>query len=325
MITSPDLDKASLGAVLKTALDAVVVMRLDGTIAGWNDVAERSFGWSFAEAQGRRMSEIIIPHRHRASHERGLAHYLATGEGPVLDRHIEIEALHRAGHEVPIELSITRTDQFGEPVFLGFLRDISERREAERRQELLIGELNHRVRNMLGVISSIAHQSSREAADLPSFTRNFTGRIAALGRAHDILTATVWEPAPLASLVESLAGSYGDQDRISVAGDDAALKPHELLAMSMILHELIINALKYGALSTPTGRIAIEWASENGRLDFGWTESGLADIAEPARSGFGSKLIDLSVRHDLGGTIERRWNPDGVAYRLEFPLGAERP
>lgn len=123
-----DLDSASLGAVLKTALDGVVVMRLDGTVAGWNDVAERTFGWSFADAFGRRMSELIIPHRFREAHERGLAHYLRTGEGPVMDRHIEIEALHRDGRELPVELSITRTEQFGEPVFLGFLRDITERR-----------------------------------------------------------------------------------------------------------------------------------------------------------------------------------------------------
>ena len=85
-----DLENESLGAVLRTALDAVVVMRLDGTIAGWNDVAERTFGWSFDEANGRRMSMMIIPPRFREAHERGLAHYLATGEGPVLDRHIEI-------------------------------------------------------------------------------------------------------------------------------------------------------------------------------------------------------------------------------------------
>jgi PAS domain S-box-containing protein len=108
-----NLDTASLGAVLKTALDAVVVMRMAGTIAGWNDVAEQTFGWTFEEAKGQRMSEMVIPLRLRAAHEQGLAHYIATGEGPVLDRHIEIEALHRDGHEVPIELSITRTSQFG--------------------------------------------------------------------------------------------------------------------------------------------------------------------------------------------------------------------
>lgn len=322
MVVSPDLDKASLGAVLKTALDAVVVMRLDGTIAGWNDVAERTFGWGFTEAQGRRMSEMIIPHRYREAHEKGLEHFLATGEGPVLDRHFEIEALHRDGREVPVELSITRTEQFGEPVFLGFLRDISERREAARRQELLIGELNHRVKNMLGVISGIAHQSARESADVASFSQAFSGRIAALGRAHDILTASTWEPAPLASLVESLIGPYRGAGRIAAAGDATALEPGKLLAMGMILHELLTNALKHGALAAEDGRIALDWAARDGRLAFGWTESGLADVTASRRRGFGSKLIELSTRHDLQGTLERHWNPDGVVYRFDFPVGA---
>ncbi|NML13340.1 PAS domain S-box protein [Sphingobium sp. AR-3-1] len=122
-----DLRSESLGSVLRTALDAVVVMRTDGTIAGWNDVAERTFGWSFRDASGRRMSDLIIPERFRADHEKGLAHFLATGEGPVLNQHIEIHALHRDGRELPVELSITQTSQFGEPVFLGFLRDIIPR------------------------------------------------------------------------------------------------------------------------------------------------------------------------------------------------------
>ncbi len=149
MQTADDLKRADLNAVLKTALDAVVVMRLDGTVAGWNDVAARILGWSFEEAQGRRMSEMIIPVPHREAHERGLSKFIATGEGPVLDRHIEITALRRDGLEFPVELSITFTEHFGKPVFLGFLRDISERQEAHRRQELLLAELNHRVKNML--------------------------------------------------------------------------------------------------------------------------------------------------------------------------------
>lgn len=321
MAISPDLDGVSLGAVLKTALDAVVVMRRDGTIAGWNDVAERTFGWSFTEAQGRRMSEMIIPERYRASHEEGLARYLDTGVGPVLDRHIEIEALHRDGHELPVELSITPTYQFGELVFLGFLRDISERRQAARRQETLIGELNHRVKNMLAVIASIASRSASEAPDFESFSQSFTGRIASLGRAHDILTASIWEPAPLASLVELLIEPYRADGRFSLTGDATALQPPQLMAMSMILHELLTNALKYGALAAPQGQIAIEWAAAEGRLTFAWTESGVAGLIPPTHRGFGSKLIELSAGHDLGGTVEQHWNSDGVAYRIDFPLG----
>ena len=317
-----DLDSAPLGAVLKTALDGVVVMRLDGTVAGWNDVAERTFGWSFADAFGRRMSELIIPHRFRDAHERGLTHYLATGEGPVMDRHIEIEALHRDGHELPVELSITRTEQFGEPVFLGFLRDITERREAARRQELLIGELNHRVKNLLGVVSGIAHQTVRSSATLGDFGPAFTGRLSALARAHEVLTADAWDRSSLRALVDSLVGDYarGDDPAIGVAGDEVLLAPRHLLSVSMVLHELLTNALKYGALAAPDGRIAIVWSAGEDGVTLDWTETGLVGVTPPARRGFGSRMIAMSVAHELKGTSESAWHSHGLSFRLAFPL-----
>lgn len=319
MVLATDLDAPSLGAVLKTALDAVVVMRMDGTVAGWNDVATRTFGWSFAEAHGKRMSEMVIPPRYRDAHERGLAHYLATGEGPVLDTHIEIEAMHRDGHELPVELSITRTEQFGEPVFLGFLRDISDRRDAERRQALMIGELNHRVKNLLGVISGIAHQTVRASNDLAQFAPAFLGRLSSLGRAHEILTAATWEHASLSALIDALLDPHRDaQGRITTVGDDMMLSPRQFLSVSMVLHELITNAVKYGALATPDGRIALTWNHADGRALLRWSEYGVTDVVPPAREGFGSKMIALSVRHELRGDSRTDWRNDGMDFALSF-------
>ena len=320
-----DLDNASLGAVLKTALDGVVVMRLDGTVVGWNNVAERTFGWSFAEASGRRMSELIIPHRFRQAHERGLAHYLATGEGPVLDQHMEIDALHRDGHELPVELSITRTGQFGEPVFLGFLRDITERRDAARRQELLIGELNHRAKNLLGVVLGIAHQTVRSSKTLADFGPSFTGRLSSLARAHEVLTAGAWDRSSLRALVDRLLGDYshGDGAAISIAGDEVLLPPRHLLSISMVLHELLTNALKYGALASPDGRIAIIWSVAEDAVTLDWTETGLVGVTPPTRQGFGFKMIAMSVAHELKGASQSEWHNDGLAFRLTFPLPSQ--
>lgn len=317
-----ELDSESLGAVLKTALDAVVVMRTDGTIAGWNDVAQRTFGWSFAEANGHRMSEMIIPVRYREAHERGLDHYLATGEGPVLDKHFEIEALHRDGHELPVELSITRTEQFGEPVFLGFLRDIGERRDAARRQELMIGELNHRVKNMLAVVAGIAHLTARSAATLTDFSVAFGGRLSSLGRAHEILTAATWERAPLRALAEELVGPYtaGPTPQASIAGPDVLLAPRQLLSLSMILHELVSNALKYGALSRPAGRVTLGWALGVSELSIEWIESGVSDVQAPRRRGFGSKMIAMNVSHELRGRTTTDWRDDGITFHLVFDM-----
>ena len=317
-----DLSDERLGAVLKTALDAVVVMRLDGTVAGWNDVAERTFGWSFAEANGRRMSEMVIPPRLRQAHEAGLAHFLATGEGPVLDKHIEIEALHRDGREIPVELSITRTTQFGEPVFLGFLRDISERRDALRRQELLIGELNHRAKNLLGVVAGIAHQTARASASIEEFSPAFAGRLSSLGKAHEILTAAVWERAPLRRLITELLGDYaaGPTAQATIDGPDVLLVPRQLLSVSMIVHELLTNAIKYGALARPEGRIALSWTTDGRALDLSWIESGVPIASEPLRSGFGSKMIALTVSHELRGVTSSRWSEDGLRFMLSFGI-----
>jgi PAS domain S-box-containing protein len=122
---------ADLTPVLETALDAVVVMRQDGSIAAWNTIAEDMFGWARADAVGKQLSGLIIPPRYREAHQRGLETYLGTGRGPLLNRRVEISAVRSSGEEFPVELSITPTDISGEELFLGFLRDISERKAAE--------------------------------------------------------------------------------------------------------------------------------------------------------------------------------------------------
>lgn len=154
----PALDK--LLPIFETALDAVVAMRADGTIAEWNYVAEQTFGWTRAEAVERLMADLIVPDRHRAAHVAGLARYNATGEATVLNQRLEITAVDQAGREFPVELSITLAEATGEPLFIGFLRDISERKDAE---QLLIGRA--REAELLYEVSRFAAESeSVEAA-----------------------------------------------------------------------------------------------------------------------------------------------------------------
>lgn len=322
MSLTPDLDKVSLDAMLKTALDAVVVMRLDGTVAGWNHVAEATFGWSFDEVCGRCMSELIIPERYREAHERGLAHYSATGEGPVLDTRLELEALHRAGHEIPVELSITRTNQFSEPVFLGFLRDISERREADRRRALMVQELNHRVKNLFGVVSAFAHQTASQSESLADFLPAFTGRLQSLGRSHEILTASTSERSSLPQLAQALLPPFAapDNARLSMTGPEVMLTPRQFLSVSMILHELATNAVKYGALLTPAGRVALEWSVDGDTISLAWLETSDRRISAPMSKGFGTRLIEVSVERELKGRSTHDWHPSGLAFHLAFQL-----
>jgi PAS domain S-box-containing protein len=313
------IDVNGLNAVLKTALDAVIVMDTGGVVRCWNHVAERTFGIAAADAENRRMSELIIPHRYRDAHETGLARFLTTGVGPVLNTLIEIEALCADGREIPVELSITYTEHFGEPLFLGFLRDLTGRREAERTQRVLIDELNHRVKNLLGVVSSIARLTARNVTSPTEFADAFAGRLEALGRSHELLTSAQWERASLSALVGSLIEPHAEESRrIEVRGEPVDLESRDLIALGMILYELLTNATKYGSLSQAHGRLFIAWAKEGPELVLTWTELGAAQSGPPGRTGFGTRMIDSSARHDLGGSTQWDWKETGLSFHLRF-------
>lgn len=311
---------AGLQSVLDTALDAVVVMAEDGRVIGWNGIAERSFGWTAEEAVGARLSELIIPPQYREAHERGLSHFLATGEGPVLNHRIEISALHRDGSEMPVELSITASTQFGERLFVGFLRDISERIAQAERQQRVLQESEHRVKNMLTVVAAIAQQTARVSPDMDSFTAAFSGRLDSLAKAHELLVGQVWRDVSLTALVERVLRADVAAGRARFGGPEVLLKPGQVLGLSMILHELYTNALKYGALCNEEGTLSLDWSLRAGEVELLWQENGVPCEPDVPSSGFGHRMIAMSVKSDLKGTIEREWRPDGLEAVLRFPL-----
>jgi PAS domain S-box-containing protein len=311
---------AGLQSVLDTALDAVIVMDRDGMVIGWNERASRLFGWSWEAMRGRRLSETIIPAEYREKHEAGLARFLATGHSAILNKHIEVTALNRDGDEFPIELSITASDQFGDTLFIGFLRDISERKALEERQQRMLQESDHRVKNMLTVVGAIARQTARACEDIDSFNEAFSGRLESLARAHQLLVGKVWENVALSALAEQVLGADVAEDRARFGGPELLLKPRQVLGLSMVLHELYTNAVKYGALCGEGGHVALEWQVDGGELDMTWTETGGSCDADVPSSGFGNRMIALSVKSDLGGTIERDWRPEGLRAVLRFPI-----
>ena len=310
---------AGLQSVLDTALDAVVVMDDDGKIVGWNSGAERTFGWSAGEVIGRTLSETLVPPVHRAGHECGLAHYHASGEGPVLGKRIEVPALRRDGTEIPVELSINATEQFGDRLFVGFLRDISERKEASERQQRVLHESEHRVKNMLTVVSAIAQQTARVSPDLATFSESFSGRLQSLAKAHQLLVGREVSDVALTALAEQVLGADVADGRARFGGPEILLDPGQLLGLSMILHELYTNAVKYGALCSEEGEVALDWALEGDEIAMRWIECGPACQPEGTSSGFGQRMIALSVKSDLGGTIDRDWRAEGLTVLLRFP------
>jgi PAS domain S-box-containing protein len=311
---------AGLRSVLDTALDAVVVMDPGGRVIGWNRHAAACFGWSDEEAVGRKLSELIIPEQHREVHERGLKHYLETGVGPVLNRHIEVSGLHRDGREIPVELSITECEQFGERLFIGFLRDISGRRQAADRQQRLLREFNHRLKDLLSVVLALAHQTARNSADVASFQEAFIGRLETLAKGHDLLVASDWKEVDLATLAAQLLGADAKAGRASYSGDPIPLSANRVIGLVLILHELYTNAVKYGALAAPAGHIDLDWRLARGEAIVCWRETGVNGLAVPTREGFGQQMIAMTARADLQGQVELDWRADGLLATILFPV-----
>ena len=322
METGQEQLHGGLQAVLATALDPVCVMDTGGFIVGWNRQCVDCFGWSAEEAVGQRLSDLIVPPQLRAAHERGLTHFLATGEGPVLNRRIEVPALHRDGEEFPIELSVTASTQFGPLCFVGFLRDVSERHALVERQQRQLRESDHRVKNMLTVVSAIAHQTARTVPDFTAFMSDFTSRLDSLARSHQLLIGKEWSEVAMSALADQVLGAEVANGRARFGGPEVLLPPAHVLGLSMVLHELYTNAVKYGALCGEEGVLALDWSVVNGHAELVWSEVGQPCERDEISSGFGQRMIAMTVKSDLGGTIERDWRPDGLTAVIRFPLAA---
>lgn len=202
--------------------------------------------------------------------------------------------------------------------------DVTDRVEGERRQKLLLDELNHRVKNTLSTVQAIAAQSLRSNADPAQAREAFESRLIALSATHDLLTASSWRSASLRAVLLVELKPYAS-DRYRLEGPDLDLTPPEALALGLLFHELATNAAKYGALSGEAGLVEVRWtrlADADGRplLSLDWTESGGPAVTRPARRGFGSRLIERSLRGALRGSADLDFAPDGLRCHLHLPL-----
>jgi two-component sensor histidine kinase len=204
-------------------------------------------------------------------------------------------------------------------------REIEARRVAEEERELLVAELNHRVKNTLATVQSIASQSLREGRSAAEARETFEARLVALSHAHDLLTREHWRGAELSGIVREELAPYSG--RYSAAGPPVRLPPSTALAIAMALHELATNAAKYGALSAPTGHVRVSWERPPGRLDLTWRETGGPPVAAPAARGFGARMITQGLQRQLQGEVDLAFKPEGVVCRIDIPLAddAEEP
>jgi two-component sensor histidine kinase len=175
---------------------------------------------------------------------------------------------------------------------------------------------------MLTIVGAIAHQTARNSADLPSFEKAFSDRLQSLASAHQLLVGSSESDVSLSVLAEQVLGADVRAGRARFGGPELLLKPTQVLGLSMILHELYTNAVKYGALCTDEGQVAVDWNCQGNSVELTWTEVGPTCDRKSHGTGFGERMIAMSAKSDLKGTVERNWRPEGLIARLRFPLVA---
>jgi PAS domain S-box-containing protein len=313
-----------LAAIVEFSDDAILTKNLDGIITSWNKGAERIFGYTAAETIGRPVT-LLIP-AHLQDEEPQILARIRAGER--VD-HFETVRQRKDGSLVDISLTVSPLKN-AQGVIVGaskIARDITERRRAHEQQRLLLREMDHRIKNLFSLASGVVNLSARSASTPQELAAAVRDRLAALARAHVLTLAKPDDdspgerPATLHALIKTIASPYEDETgkRMRVHGVDAALSPASITSLALLLHEFATNAAKYGALSTPSGSIDVDCRADGDHLTLTWTERGGPRVdRKDDGEGFGSLLARTAVKGQLGGTIARDWNPEGLTIQLSI-------
>jgi PAS domain S-box-containing protein len=310
-----------LAAVVESSDDAIISQDTNGNIQTWNKGAEHLFGYEAAEVIGKVINILIPPDRQ--DEEPTILARIRRGEHI---EHYETVRMRKDGRLLDVSLTVSPLmDNSGRVIGASKIaRDVTEKRRHEGRRQLLINELNHRVKNTLATVQSLAAQTFRGENRTPAFG-HFEGRLIALSRAHDVLTDENWEGAGLHEVIRRTIAPIcvEPERRFAISGPAARVTPKVALSLAMAFHELCTNAAKYGALSNDRGRVKIDWEvnilSER-RLRLRWEEIDGPEVKAPRRQGFGSRLLERALSLDLGGQVELSFASSGVVCLIETPL-----
>jgi PAS domain S-box-containing protein len=315
-------------AIIESSDDAILSKDLDGVITSWNRGAQRLFGYTAEEAVGRPVT-ILFP-ADRPDEEPMILDRIRRGER--ID-HYETIRQRKDGSLIDISLTVSPIkNEKGEVVGASKIaRDVTELKRARERQDLLLREMDHRIKNLFALAMSVLSLSGRSAGSVPELIRSARDRLSALARAQDLTlprgpkdVPQAAKPATLHSLAQAIAAPHdvridSDNPRFSVTGCDIEISGPMISSLALLLNEFATNSTKYGALSATAGRIEIHCANRGETLVVTWTERGGPEVVSPIdSSGFGDFLIRSTVA-GLGGEISRDWQPEGLVIRLSIP------
>jgi PAS domain S-box-containing protein len=315
-----------LASIVESSQDAIVSKDLNGIITSWNGGAERLFGYTAAEVIGKSVT-ILIPEDH-IDEEPMILERIRRGDR--VD-HYETVRRRKDGSLVDISLTISPvTDDAGRVIGASKIaRDITERKRAQERQQLLLREMNHRTKNLFALASGIVALSTRSASDVDGFAEAVQARLTALARAHELtlptqsaVEAVARTTTTLRVLLQTIVEPFDGDDidsskRVVLSGPDIPVGGSGATSLALLLHEFAANAAKYGALSSATGQVEVDWLLEGGELRLRWKESGGPRLkGMPATEGFGSVLARATVGSQLKGHLSRDWSQDGLTIHL---------
>ncbi|MER8847765.1 PAS domain S-box protein [Mesorhizobium australicum] len=309
-------------SAVEAAPSGMVMTDGNGRIILVNLHAEAVFGYEREEMIGQGI-EMLVPDQFRSSHPLFRGKYGSRPLARPMGAGRDLYARRKDGSQVPVEIGISPIQTSEGLMTLASIVDISERKRSETQRDLLMAELNHRVKNTLAVVQGIAHQTFRGTPATEAHAA-FEGRLMALSAAHNILTQTSWEHALLDQLVSDslqIRGTF--TNRVTTSGPAIRLQPNQALSVALALHELLTNAVKYGALSNDAGKVSVEWArTENPkpRLKLIWSELGGPAVSAPSQPGFGTRLIVGGLAADLEAEVAMEFQPQGLVCKIDAPL-----
>ncbi|WP_437974886.1 AAA family ATPase [Sorangium sp. So ce295] len=314
--------EARIRRLVDSNIIGIAVWDLDGRVIDANDALLGMLGYSREDlTSGTLRWADLTPPEFKEPTQRTLDQVRITGEfGP-----LEKEYFRKDGSRVPVVIGGARFEG-SESQGVAFFLDVTERKQAEERQKLLMNELNHRVKNTLAIVQAIAVQTLRMADSPKAFTSAFLARLLALSQTHNLLNQTAWQGADLHDVVraELAPHAHGDADRVRLAGQDVRLRPEAAVTLGMVFHELASNAAKYGALSQPSGHVAVTWdvitQAHERLLHLEWQETGGPPVRPPRRKGFGSRLIERDLGRQLATEVRLDYLPGGVRCVMDLPL-----
>ncbi|MGY8709047.1 PAS domain S-box protein [Bradyrhizobium sp. 18BD] len=305
-----------LASIVESSDDAIVSKNLDGIITSWNKAAERIFGYSASEAIGQPIV-LVIP-EDRQSEEREILTRIRRGER--ID-HFETVRRRKDGSSIIVSLTISPVkDVHGNVVGASKIaRDVTEQKRTQEQISILAREAEHRSKNILSNVQAIINLSQSDTSE--SLKEVISGRIQAMANVHSLFLETRWIGAEVSAIAKQELAPYLDEHgtRVRMDGLQTVLEPTAAQAIAVVLHELATNASKYGALSNAKGHVRLTWShSEDGQLALRWTELGGPSVNAPQRKGFGSRLIEGTIK-PLGGKVRFDWRAEGLVCEIAVP------